>query len=1298
VALAQQCAAGNEASCTAAGLPGSGAVYIAHFRTKPPLAVASHNINPGLKLRSKDINELAGCSDHVSTVGSDLVFEGQLLSSVIYNSFGSAVNFLDITDQYKPCRLGGKTLTRNPETLPAPTSGDHSADGTVKQYGFARGVDILSHTDGYAVYSALGDLGIMPVDTCRNVTDMPIIDTGNHTVDNCRNLSGIPAPVPANYFIRQVEGIFQGDYVDLAVVGNDVLALNNNFGGLPTLDALDANMGSISSVGFDVGTPSKVHQFAIARNVAVDRNGNGTIETDENFDFAFIGGTNGVTIINIRDHSNMSVVGTIPVPKIVTATGTTLPGIIRKVAISQDGKTLFAGGASGTGGDAIYLIDVSEPFRIGLIDQNGDLRDDRIRFTIQYPLGVEGFRIDDKRGLLYVANSQTLDTWAFTRAGASLNNHAPVADAGPAQTVDQEQTVTLDGSASSDPDGDHLIFRWKQTGGTTVTLSDASAVKPTFTAPKKEDTLTFQLIVNDGLLDSPPATVTINVKKKDELLLSPLLVPFAVVPGSKQLTVQLQHGDTGVIEDVTADPLTSYKWLGNGLIAKIEIGGVLLDLDIYIFDAINKALVNLGYPAVPKKIAGVAIDPTGMLTVTSPGIQVVRTQYGTGTKQLTSNFSVIIAGIKLDKIELAPFSLISNSLQIAFNDMKNPWLVLTPDVAGNSFISSDGAVYLKDATFELLGGLFTLGLSDLLEVLDPIVSKTAVTLAAETGPLAPVIGWASTKLLHGFVYAAGTQLLDMDSSVTAVATVTNSGVKGRVSAGASGFTAIEGTLDLQEYGKASDNVVTWVLPTLDNAKIEPQTICINPASPATPGPTVRTFAHVTAGNTTPIPIPLKGKYKTFAEVIEKTLPGGIADWANWSIDKTITMNVPVPKFKVQVQGNIVVDCSAMGSDDSGCTITFNKLGFGFHAPTLLDTYTVANPSIIANPPTADANQFDTHLVHQGVVGETKLSSKVAIPGMGEFTDSDGFIKVSTDPLCITKRTIPEGITVIPGGTTNPVPPLPPVPPVPPVPTIDTIEVNKVTPGDPIQYKITITNNTTSTIFDVCTKDEVRSCGFFVGYRDNCFGSLEVSETREITYTEIAPLNQTVLTNTLKEITVVPTVSVTTYTPSSAGITTAVCTAATCPANLADPVFYQLCPSLPIINEVIVEPQGGGTDQFIEFYTNTGTADELRNWTLEFTDKLGLVKTLTLIPSDLTMHGRYAVLKNPPGGLLITSTLILRDTVHSINDQIDLAAIQAVTGFATGVSDEALARIPDGINTRQSSDFKRRPSTIGLINQ
>ena len=91
-------------------------------------------------------------------------------------------------------------------------------------------------------------------------------------------------------------------------------------------------------------------------------------------------------------------------------------------------------------------------------------------------------------------------------------NQPPVADAGDPQTV-HAGTVTLDGSGSLDPDGDDLLYQWVQTAGAAVTLSDSTAVGPTFTAPSVAGVLTFELTVTDpfGLEDTDSTTVTISV-------------------------------------------------------------------------------------------------------------------------------------------------------------------------------------------------------------------------------------------------------------------------------------------------------------------------------------------------------------------------------------------------------------------------------------------------------------------------------------------------------------------------------------------------------------------------------------------------------------------------------------------------------------------------------------------------------------------------------------------------------------------------------------------------------------------
>ncbi len=113
------------------------------------------------------------------------------------------------------------------------------------------------------------------------------------------------------------------------------------------------------------------------------------------------------------------------------------------------------------------------------------------------------------------ADSSFADTVAIT----VVENSQPMADAGPDQTKDEGSIVSLNGSASSDPDlGDSLSFQWTQVGGTEVSLSSATSSTPSFDAPAVApggEALTFGLVVTDddpvNPMSSAPDDVVINV-------------------------------------------------------------------------------------------------------------------------------------------------------------------------------------------------------------------------------------------------------------------------------------------------------------------------------------------------------------------------------------------------------------------------------------------------------------------------------------------------------------------------------------------------------------------------------------------------------------------------------------------------------------------------------------------------------------------------------------------------------------------------------------------------------------------
>ena len=91
-------------------------------------------------------------------------------------------------------------------------------------------------------------------------------------------------------------------------------------------------------------------------------------------------------------------------------------------------------------------------------------------------------------------------------------NSAPIANAGEDQSVTEGATVTLNGSASSDPEGEDLTYAWTQVGTPRVTLTGADTATPTFTAPANlsaNAVLEFMLTVTD--LGGAPGTDPVRI-------------------------------------------------------------------------------------------------------------------------------------------------------------------------------------------------------------------------------------------------------------------------------------------------------------------------------------------------------------------------------------------------------------------------------------------------------------------------------------------------------------------------------------------------------------------------------------------------------------------------------------------------------------------------------------------------------------------------------------------------------------------------------------------------------------------
>ncbi len=135
-------------------------------------------------------------------------------------------------------------------------------------------------------------------------------------------------------------------------------------------------------------------------------------------------------------------------------------------------------------------------------------------------------------------------------------NVAPVANAGPNQSVIAGSTViTLDGSLSTDANGDSIQFAWTLTGkpqGSSAALSDPTSAKPTFVGDLA-GSYVASLVVNDGALNSNAASVTVTAATANA-------TPIANAGSSQNvLTGTTVTLDGSASSDANNDPLT-YSW------------------------------------------------------------------------------------------------------------------------------------------------------------------------------------------------------------------------------------------------------------------------------------------------------------------------------------------------------------------------------------------------------------------------------------------------------------------------------------------------------------------------------------------------------------------------------------------------------------------------------------------------------------------------------------------------------------------------------------------------------------------
>ena len=100
---------------------------------------------------------------------------------------------------------------------------------------------------------------------------------------------------------------------------------------------------------------------------------------------------------------------------------------------------------------------------------------------------------------------------AYANTCELSENQTPTSNAGTDQTASYSQLVTLNGTASSDPDGTIDSYVWSQISGTTVTLNTPEEQTASFTSPNEEGNLVFKLVVTDNESASDSDTIKVTI-------------------------------------------------------------------------------------------------------------------------------------------------------------------------------------------------------------------------------------------------------------------------------------------------------------------------------------------------------------------------------------------------------------------------------------------------------------------------------------------------------------------------------------------------------------------------------------------------------------------------------------------------------------------------------------------------------------------------------------------------------------------------------------------------------------------
>jgi len=156
--------------------------------------------------------------------------------------------------------------------------------------------------------------------------------------------------------------------------------------------------------------------------------------------------------------------------------------------------------------------------------------------------------------------------------GPALFNASPLAEAGSDQIAGLQELVVLDGSASTDTDGNITASLWSQLEGNTVRLAAPTSLITSFTTPDQNDSLVFVLSLTDNEGSTSFDTVSIRVNS------------------TSTTSGDVQNPMKRFI--ISPNPFNSST--------TISFEGSYLDLAIDIYDLLGRQVISLAQPEKSK--------------------------------------------------------------------------------------------------------------------------------------------------------------------------------------------------------------------------------------------------------------------------------------------------------------------------------------------------------------------------------------------------------------------------------------------------------------------------------------------------------------------------------------------------------------------------------------------------------------------------------------------------------------------------------------------------------------------------